>query len=55
MNWKKYIDNIPNFPKDGILYRDIQPILENRFIFSSVINELKSLINIKPDYWVGIE
>ena len=55
MNWKKYIDNIPNFPKEGIIYRDIQPILENRFIFSSVINELKNLINIKPDYWVGVE
>ena len=38
MNYKKYIGSIPNFPIEGINYRDIQPLLANDIIFHSAIN-----------------
>lgn len=29
MNIKDYIESIPDFPKKGIMFRDITPILES--------------------------
>ena len=55
MNYKNYIDSIDNFPKKGIIYKDIQPILENNKIFQSAIEDMGELIKTPPDYWVGIE
>lgn len=55
MDYKKYIDNIKNFPKDGITFRDIQPLLANGKVFESAIDEMGNLIKERPKYWVGIE
>ena len=55
MNYKKHIDNIPDFPKPGILYRDIQPLLANPEVFNEAIVDLGTLTDEVPDYWVGIE
>ena len=55
MNYKKHIDNIPDFPKPGILYRDIQPLLANSEVFNEAIIDLGTLTDEVPDYWVGIE
>ena len=55
MNYKKHIDNIPDFPKPGILYRDIQPLLANPEVFNEAIVDLGTLTEEVPDYWVGIE
>ena len=55
MNYKKHIDNIPDFPKPGILYRDIQPLLANSEVFNEAIVDLGTLTDEVPDYWVGIE
>lgn len=54
INFKDYIDNIPNFPKEGILYRDIQPLLKNQNVFKEVIKRMGSLVEV-PDYWVAVE
>jgi len=54
MDYKKYIENIPDFPKEGILYRDIQPLLASTFAFDSAIKDMGDLVEI-PNYWVGIE
>jgi len=35
---KKYIRDIPNFPKKGIIFRDITPLLKNPDVFRSVID-----------------
>ena len=53
-DYEEYIESIPDFPKEGILYRDIQPLLEDDFVFSKAINELGSIYD-QPAYWVGIE
>ena len=29
INYKDYIESVPDFPIEGILYRDIQPLLED--------------------------
>ena len=55
MNYKKHIDNIPDFPKPGILYRDIQPLLADPEVFNEAIIDLGTLTEEVPDYWVGIE
>jgi adenine phosphoribosyltransferase len=56
MNLKDYIEDVRDFPKDGILYRDIQPLLENPHAFKTAITNMKQLTNfVGVDYWVGIE
>ena len=57
MDYKDYIDNIHHFPIEGIIYRDIQPLLADGFVFNSAIKEMGELIGEDnlPQYWVGIE
>ena len=55
INYKDYINDIPDFPIDGILYRDIQPLLEDSIAFKSAITDMGQLVSEIPDYWVGIE
>lgn len=40
MNLKEYIATVPNFPKEGVMFRDITPILENGDVFRAVIDTL---------------
>lgn len=40
MNLKDYITSVPNFPKKGILFRDITSLLENGKAFQYCIDEL---------------
>lgn len=53
---KELIRDVPDFPIDGILFRDITPILQDgeKFheVVCSVVEEVKKL---KPDVIVGIE
>lgn len=53
---KDAIRNIPNFPKPGIMYKDITPLLKNPAIFAEIIEIFSQrYINNRPDYIVGIE
>ena len=55
-NWlyKSFIHDVKDFPKPGITFKDIQPLLANPTIFDSAIKEMSNLVQ-KPDYWVGID
>ena len=56
MDFKKYIEDVIDFPKEGIVYRDIQPLLEDPHAFKTAIVNMKQLTNfVGVDYWVGIE
>ena len=52
----KYIRNIPDFPKKGILFRDITTLLSNKTAFKKTIDELaKMLRGKKIDYIMAAE
>ena len=53
---KKYIEDVPDFPKEGILFRDIQPLLADSEAFYDAVYAMGELIDMeKVDYFVGIE
>ncbi len=55
-NYADYVRNIADFPKKGILFRDITPMLLNSKVFSSVVNEFaKRLKKLNIDKIVAIE
>jgi adenine phosphoribosyltransferase len=50
------IRDVPDFPKPGILFRDITPILENPTVSRAVVNEmLRQFEGMKIDAVAGIE
>jgi len=56
MNLKIYIHNVPNFPVEGILFRDITPLLKNAEAFKYVIEELGNhVIQTNAALIAGIE
>ena len=55
MNYKDYITEVQDFPKKGISFKDISPLLANNSVFSDTIWEMNNLIGIRPDYWIGID
>lgn len=56
MNLKAYIKDVPDFPKKGILFRDISPLLKNPEILNFVCEEFGKASSMKNvDYFVGIE
>lgn len=42
MDLKKYVKDVPNFPIDGILFKDITPILANGEAYSYTIEQIKN-------------
>ena len=56
MNLNNYIRDIPDFPKKGIIFKDITPLLKNNDAFRYIIEEFKKrIIKKKIDYIIGIE
>lgn len=56
MHFPDYIARVPDFPKPGILFYDIAPLLANGPAWSSAIRSIASqLAPHKPDLIVGIE
>jgi adenine phosphoribosyltransferase len=56
MNLLDYLPGVPDFPKPGILFRDISPLLANPLDFKEAINQL-NLLAQEFDYThiLGIE
>ena len=53
---KSVIRDIPNFPKEGIIFKDITPLLSDPFSFQEVIDTLKARYKDKRiDKVVGVE
>ena len=56
MELSKYIRSIPDYPKKGILFRDITTLIKNKEAFRETINQLGKLaLKIKFDKLVAIE
>ena len=52
---KEYIREIPNFPKPGILFRDIMPLLADGRAFHSVVDRIAERYRGHIDMVLGIE
>ena len=53
VDYKTYIKEVPNFPVEGVNFKDISPLLRSTH-WKQVIKEMGSLVEI-PDYWVGVD
>jgi adenine phosphoribosyltransferase len=53
---KKYIRDIPDFPREGITFRDITPLLQNQYAFRKAIDSMAEAIqNKKVEFLIGVE
>jgi len=56
MDLKKYIRSIHNYPKKGILFRDITTLIKDKDAFKECINQMsKTINNLSCDKIAGIE
>ena len=56
MDLKAYIRDIPDFPKKGIIFKDITPLLKNREAFSHVVQQIaKKYGKSRVDAVLGVE
>ena len=56
MEYNKFIRNIPDFPKKGIVFKDITPLLSDKKLYNSLMNTIKTRYkDYKIDKVVGIE
>ncbi|WP_413944124.1 adenine phosphoribosyltransferase [Bdellovibrio sp. HCB-162] len=56
MDLKSLIRDVPNFPKEGILFRDMSPLLQNPEAMDFVSKQLVKKVNLTEiDYFAGIE
>ena len=44
INLERYIRNVPDWPKEGILFRDITPLLANKTALAQAVSDVKNKI-----------
>lgn len=52
---KQEIRDIPDFPKPGILFKDITPLFYNQRLCTSIVDNFIERLGERPDAIVGIE
>jgi len=52
---KDTIRDVPDFPKPGIMFKDITPIFYNQSLCTDIVDAFISKLDSKPDAIVGIE
>lgn len=56
MDLKKWIRDVPDFPKPGIMFRDISPLLADPDAWRAAVDRLAEIVAPhKPDLLAGIE
>ena len=56
MDLKKYIRSIPDYPKKGILFRDITTLIKDKVAFKETIDQLNKIaLKIKFDKIAAVE
>lgn len=54
-NIKAAVRDVPDFPKPGIMFKDITPIFENQILCNEIVDGFIERLVEKPDAIVGIE
>ena len=54
MLYEDYIIEVPDFPVEGVNFKDISPLLANEEAFDNWIEDMGEMVEI-PDYWIGID
>tara|TARA_B000000460_G_C21394734_1_gene339727 strand:+ start:16 stop:543 length:528 start_codon:yes stop_codon:yes gene_type:complete len=49
MDLKKYIRSVPDYPKKGVLFRDITTLIKNHDAFKECVDQMSKILN-KLDY-----
>ena len=52
--YKRFIKEYPNFPVNGVNFKDISPLLADQQMFLEVIVDMGRRVR-NPDYWVGVD
>ena len=55
VRWQDFIRDVPDFPKPGIIFKDITPMLADGQAFAAVIEEMAALVGPDVDAIVGVE
>ncbi|WP_206675311.1 adenine phosphoribosyltransferase [Mariprofundus sp. NF] len=55
MSWQDCIRDVPDFPKPGIIFKDITPMLANGAAFAQVIDQMAERVGPDVDAIVGVE
>ena len=56
MAFKKFVREIPDFPKPGVVFRDITPIMADAKAFSETIEAMSSPVRaMEPTHVMGLE
>tara|TARA_Y100000590_G_scaffold451194_1_gene592197 strand:+ start:434 stop:937 length:504 start_codon:yes stop_codon:yes gene_type:complete len=55
MLFKDYITEVPDFPIEGVSFKDISPLLADWTVFDECIENMGDLVGKVPDYWIGID
>ena len=56
MDLKDYIESIPGFPKEGIIFRDVTPILQNARAMRYCVDQLNDFVkSVGADVVIGPE
>ena len=62
MLYKDYITEVPDFPIEGVNFKDISPLLAEQEVFEHCIEKMGKLVDgfnlysyPLPDYWIGID
>ena len=54
MLYEDYITEVPDFPVEGVNFKDISPLLADIEVFEKCIGDMGDMVEI-PDYWIGID
>ena len=53
---KRYVRDVPGYPQQGIIFRDITPLLANKAVFREVVDLMsKAWVGDRPDLVAAIE
>ena len=54
MLYEDYITEVPDFPVEGVNFKDISPLLADIEVFEKCIEDMGNMVEL-PTFWIGID